>query len=240
MVIKIGVVASSFEEPKFYLKQNVAGANYIDSVAKAGGLPFIIPITQNIKHLTSYIDLCDGFLFCGGADLNPLTYNENPHPQLGDTDLDFDYFQLKLIQFALSEKKPILGICRGEQLLNVACGGTLYQDLTLAPMQTMKHMQSEIKRYSVSHKVFFSENSILFQLFGKEILTNSYHHQSVKTLGVHLRSTAYSEDKIIEGIERTDHPFQVGVQWHPENFIQVSDAMIPLFQKLVNVSAAMK
>lgn len=233
----IGVVASPYVEPRFHLQQNIIGSNYVESVAKAGGLPIMIPITLDEEQIGSYVDLCDGFLFCGGADLNPLLFGENPHPLLGDTNLDFDNFQLSLIGKVLTAKKPLLGICRGEQLLNVACGGTLYQDISLQPKEPMKHMQSEVKRYSVSHKVTFTEGSLLYDIFGKTHYVNSFHHQSVKNLGTNLRTTGLADDDTIEGIEVIDHPFQVGVQWHPENFIQVTDSMIPLFAKLVETAS---
>lgn len=233
----IGIVANLTIEPSFHLEQNIIGSHYSESVEKAGGLPLLIPVTSNEDALDSYVTLCDGFLFCGGADINPLLYGEVPHPLLGSSNLELDHFQLTLMKKIISAQKPVLGICRGEQILNVACGGTLYQDISLYSKSSMKHMQSEIKRHSVSHKVTFTKDSILYDIFGLKTYTNSYHHQSVNALGDNLAVTAIADDYIIEGIEMLHHPFQVGVQWHPENFIQTSNKMLPLFEKLVETAS---
>lgn len=231
----IGIATNVFVEPSFHLEQNVAGSHYIDSVKKAGGLPLLIPFTLNNNDLSSYVTLCDGFLFCGGGDINPLLFGENPHPLNGSGNLELDQFHLSLMKKIIKASKPVLGICRGEQILNVSLGGTIYQDLSLCE-SPIKHMQSEAKRHFITHKVSFTSGSILYDLFGENTYTNSYHHQSIHSLGDNLTATGFTDDGIIESIEVLNHPFQVGVQWHPENFIQISDAMIPLFQKLIDVA----
>lgn len=236
----IGIAANLDVEPSFHLEQNVVGCHYIESVKKAGGLPVLIPFTLNQSDISSYVNLCQGFLFCGGGDINPLLFGENPHPLNGSGNLELDQYQLALMKKILSANKPVLGICRGIQILNVACGGTIYQDLSLSGKSPIKHKQLEAKRHFASHKVTFLANSILHDLFGSELFTNSYHHQSVNRLGENLVATGFTDDNFIESIEMLTHPFQVGVQWHPENFIQVSDVMLPLFQRLVDTSSKTK
>lgn len=232
----IGIAANVFVESSFHLEQNVVGCHYIDSIKKAGGLPVLIPFTLNNSDIASYVKLCNGFLFCGGGDINPLLFGENPHPLNGSGNLELDQFHLLLMKKILAAQKPVLGICRGIQILNVACGGTIYQDLSLFDKSHIKHMQAEAKRHFTTHKVTFEKGSILNSLFGNETFTNSYHHQSINALGNNLIATGFADDKIIEGIEMLYHPFQIGVQWHPENFIETSDVMLPLFQKLIEVS----
>lgn len=232
----IGIAANVFVESSFHLEQNVVGCHYIDSIKKGGGLPVLIPFSQNQTDISSYVKLCDGFLFCGGGDINPLLYGENPHALLGSGNLELDQFQLMLMKKIIEAKKPVLGICRGIQILNVALGGSVYQDFSLDQKEHIKHMQHEAKRYFPTHKVTFLNGSILYGLFGDELYTNSYHHQSLNKLGDTLIATGFAEDGIIESIEVVGHPYQIGVQWHPENFIETSNVMLPLFEQLIQVS----
>lgn len=236
MKARIGVIASPFFEPRFHLKQNTVGHDYVHSVEVAGGIPIIIPYLDEDTLLDEYVELCDGFLFCGGADINPILYNEEPDQNLGGTDIAYDYFQLHIIQKVLKQNKPLLGICRGLQLLNIALGGTLYQDLPHQVPSSFRHFQVEQFRYGISHKVFIQQGTILHSLLGDETYTNSFHHQAVKDLGHGLRVAATASDETIEAIEVMNHPCQIAVQWHPENFIQISKDMVPIFKKLVDVS----
>ena len=232
----IGIASNLTVESSFPLEQNVVGCHYIESIKKSGGLPILIPFTLNHADICTYVTLCQGFLFCGGGDINPLLFGENPHALNGSGHVELDQFHLFLMEKILSANKPVLGICRGIQILNVACGGSIYQDLSLTGNSTIKHMQSEAKRHFVTHKVTFIEGTILQELFGHEVYTNSYHHQAVNKLGDNLIASGFTDDGIIEALEMLSHPFQVGVQWHPENFIQVGNAMLPLFERLVDTA----
>ncbi len=234
----IGVVAGANFESVLNRQMNSVSVEYCDSISACGGVPIVIPMNCDDSLLEHYCDMCDGFVFTGGADINPINYGEEPHHKLGETNMKFDDFQLALIKKVLAVQKPLLGICRGHQLLNVACGGTLFQDLSEDSRCSIRHFQVEKPRWSASHKVSFTKDSKLHDIFGDEALTNSYHHQTVKDLGRNLKITALAADDTVESIEVIDHPFQVGVQWHPEMFFGENDQMLKIFQKLVDVTAA--
>ena len=184
--------------------------------------------------LDRYVGLCDGYLIPGGIDVNPISYGETPHPLLETTRLDYDEYQLHLIKRMLRTEKPMLAICRGIQIMNVAFGGTLYQDVSLHGPGTMRHSQREIMPGGISHKVIIEEGSILQRLYGNELWTNSYHHQAIKDLGEGLRVTARAEDGIIEAVEAVDHPYMHAVQWHPESFfVRKDNYMLPIFEDFI-------
>ena len=143
-----------------------------------------------------------------------------------------DRCQIPLMQKAIRARKPILAICRGHQILNVVCGGTLYQDNTLHGGEVFKHFQSA-DRSDYCHMVHIEPGSTLHTLFGDQIWTNSFHHQSVKDLGRGLRVTARAEDGIVEAIELEDYPFGLGIQWHPEGMFEEEDSMHPLFEAFI-------
>lgn len=210
--------------------------DYIKAIEKAGGIPLMLPPIMNEENIESQCDLCDGFIFSGGVDINPIYYGEDPHIKLGTTNSELDRYQLILCKLAVKKNKPFLGICRGHQILNVALGGTLFQDLNSFSCIAFNHVQKS-KRYETSHKISLKENSILFEIFGKELLVNSYHHQSVAKLGKDLEIIATSNDNIVEAIQLKNKKFVLGVQWHPEMLLTNSDEMLPLFTKLIEKSS---
>ena len=210
------------------------GENYLFSIEAAGGIPLILPIWDDPEALDRYTDMCAGFMIPGGIDVNPISYGETPHPLLETTRLDYDEYQLHLIKRMLRTEKPMLAICRGIQIMNVAFGGTLYQDVSLHGPGTMLHSQREIMPGGISHKVIIEEGSILQRLYGNELWTNSYHHQAIKDLGEGLRVTARAEDGIIEAVEAVDHPYMHAVQWHPESFfVRKDNYMLPIFEDFI-------
>lgn len=148
--------------------------------------------------------------FDRGQDIHPQIYNENQHKHLGYVNSLIDYFQLTLAKIAIKSDMPILGICRGMQIINVANGDSLYQDLPEKSSNILKHVQ-EGKRYERAHKVALKNDSILGRILGESVMVNSYHHQGVKQLGDDLHTTALSDDDVIEGIEMPDKEFVVGV-----------------------------
>lgn len=211
---------------------------YIQSVRYSGGLPLIVPLVKSNTAISEYISLCDGFLFCGGEDITPLLFGQEPLDKLGKTDITLDIFQLRFMRNVLLSGKPILAICRGMQLLNVACGGTICQDISLKQKDCINHMQHSARK-DISHKVIVKSGSLLHRLVGKIIFTNSFHHQAVDMTGKGLIASAHTSDGIIEGIELTDYSFAVGIQWHPEAMYRSTPAMRKLFSAFIHTSRLM-
>lgn len=189
---------------------------FVTAVQQAGGLPLIIPIGEP-ETAADYIQQIDKLLLAGGQDISPLFYGEEPHPKLEETNRNRDAFELALVEEAIKQKKPVFAVCRGMQLLNVALGGTLYQDLSQYSEWKVKHGQQPTAPEFATHSITTEADSTLNQLFGTNYEVNSYHHQAIRRLSTHLTATAQATDGIIEGVESTD-PEQrlLGVQWHPE------------------------
>ena len=182
------------------------------------------------------LSFCDGFLFCGGNDITPALLGEDPLPGIGTTDLATDIFHLTLIRSVLSYNRPLLAICRGMQVLNAALGGSIYQDISLAPEPCISHFQQTFHRSAPSHKVTFTENSILYKLFGSYTFTNSYHHQIIHTPALHLIPSAFTDDGVIEALESDAHTFALGIQWHPECMYDSNPDMCALFDLFIAIS----
>lgn len=228
---KIGIVVCGLYENKQFVTNT-----YIQSVRYAGGLPFLIPLVKSNTVIRDYIQLCDGFLFCGGADITPLLFGQEPVNGIGETNITLDIFQIRLMKKVLLSKKPVLAICRGIQILNVACGGTIYQDISLKPGDALNHMQRSDSRKDISHKVTVQPGTILHQIAGSVLYTNSFHHQVLDTLGDGLIASAHTSDETIEAVEMPDRSFVVGVQWHPEAMYRTSSTMRELFYRFVQAA----
>lgn len=212
------------------------GNTYVTSISQAGGVPIILPAFIDAKDRQDIVDLCDGFLFAGGLDMSPSLYDEDVHPKLNVTNLKFDHTQINLMKKVMEAKKPILAICRGSQVMNVACGGSLYQDVSESPGSYIKHSH-ETGNADGAHRVFIDKDSKLYTMLGEKQMVNSYHHQSIKRLGENIKAVAYAADGIVEGIELQDYPFGIGVQWHPEAMYAFEDeSMKPLFDAFIKAS----
>ncbi len=208
---------------------------YYRSILLAGGIPLVIPPYEETDNLGELLDRVDGLLLSGGADINPLLLGEEPVVELHGINPKRDAQELELARLAANRQIPILGICRGIQVLNAALGGTLYQDIhTQMEGKRIKHDQ-DLDRAYPSHTVTIDTGSLLYTLFNKERLdVNSFHHQAVKTPAEGLRTVAVSPDGVIEAVESTEHKSVIGVQWHPECFcMNNDDCMSPLFRWLV-------
>lgn len=236
MIPMIGITTINQKSQVTGRNRSVVNFTYTNAVSKTGGLPLLIPAVTDEAMLDAYADSCDGFILSGGADVSPRCYGENPHPLLGETSLDLDRSHLALIRKIIARKKPFLAICRGHQVLNVACGGTLYQDNSLHGENSMKHMQSALGEDS-THLVTLEKGTRLYDMFGEKIWTNSFHHQSIKVPGEGLKIAAHADDGIVEAVELTGYPFGFGIQWHPESMFEGDDAMRPLFEGLVRAAA---
>ena len=230
MRTKIGVVICGLDNQR----QFVSDA-YIQAVKSAGGLPIILPLIKSKTVIQEYVELCDGFLFCGGGDITPLLFGQEPATNVGKTDITLDLFQIRLMKAVLTADKPVLAICRGMQVLNVSCGGTIYQDINLVDFNTINHMQNSISRRDISHKVIFEPESKVHKILGSFAYTNSFHHQSIDRLGKGLAVSGFTGDAIVEAIEMPSHTFVLGVQWHPESMLDCSN-MKQLFFALIRYS----
>lgn len=222
----IGISCSFDNQEKWsYLRHT-----YVDSVVRAGGTPLILPSLDEEELIGDYIRLCDGFLLSGGGDLDPVYWGAEPHPRLGEVDPVRDAFEMNLTRRTLIEDKPALFICRGIQVLNVAAGGSLIQNIKSDIMHRQK-----APRYHPCHDISISNGSLLHSICEQETArVNSFHHQAIGDLGHGLVVTAQARDGIIEAVEIPGHKFLVGVQWHPE--AMRDDLSSRLFQRLVKNS----
>lgn len=210
-------------------KRSYVNNDYILSVIKNGGIPFIIPFNENEEVIKEQIEMVDGLLLSGGQDVAPKNYGEEPTPKLGDIFPERDDFEYALLKAALEAKKPILGICRGLQIINTYFNGSLYQDLSYIGTEVLKHNQVNSPSM-VTHSVTLDKSSKLFDIFGEEkIRVNSFHHQAVKKVGDGLAISAKAPDGVVEAIEKNDYPFLVAVQWHPEMLHVTVEMMNKLF-----------
>lgn len=221
---------------------------YFESVLRAGATPVVLPPTTDADALTSALDRIDGLLLSGGADLNPLYVGEEPIPALGGINPRRDLCELLLIRLAYDRQLPILGICRGIQMLVAALDGSIWQDLGYtsdhpgesgAPTSLLKHSQT-LDRAVASHTVRTAEGSLLRQIMGgaETLFVNSFHHQAVREAGPHLRVSATAADGVVEAVESSEHKSILGVQWHPECFCLAGDeSMMPLFRWLKDEAA---
>lgn len=214
---------------------------FVDALQAAGAVPLIVPISKP-EEARAYIALTDGLLLTGGYDINPALYGEEAIPQLEALHPKRDASEMALIEAALEKGIPILGVCRGMQLLNVYYGGTLYQDL---PAQygkpLLQHVQLSAFHIPIQ-QVAIQSGSYLQELLGVEKLwVNSFHHQAIKELGNGLTATAVTSDGVIEAIELQDTPSSVlGIQWHPEIMLDEDEASRTLFLDLVNRAREVK
>ena len=205
---------------------------YVQAVADAGGAPVIIPAITDLSLLTSIVEGIDGLVMSGGADINPLFVNEDPIPQLQDVDTYRDEFDLMLIRLATNRQIPIMGICRGHQLMNIAFGGTIYQDIySQATGSPIKHSQKQAREYP-SHAVSLTsgKNPIRDILGGaNEIMVNSFHHQAVKDIAPGFMELAKASDGIDEAIGHPEKPI-FSIQWHPEAMEEIDEKAKALFR----------
>lgn len=207
-----------------------AGRTYTESILKAGGLPLLIPVMEDEEAMDEILSRVDALILTGGEDIHPSYFNEDPIPELGDVNAVRDRYDLALIRLAAGRRLPMLGICRGEQLINVAFGGTLYQDI---PAQYKKnfveHRQKEPSRIA-THYIMLLPGSWIANVTGQtELVTNTHHHQAVKDVAPGFRISAWSCDSIPEAIEATDGRPIWGVQFHPEGQAMYGDSIMRRF-----------
>ncbi|MFJ7952456.1 gamma-glutamyl-gamma-aminobutyrate hydrolase family protein [Lysinibacillus sp. NPDC096418] len=217
-------------------------AAYSKSILEAGGIPIIVPFGVD-EDVSQVLSIADGLLLSGGHDVHPFYFGAEPSPKLGQIYPERDMVELALTNRAIEREMPIFGICRGIQLLNVALGGTLYQDIDseVQSNKLLKHAQ-QAARGVATHYVNIDEGNLLMKIIEqKQLAVNSYHHQAINVLAESLNVVATSSDGIIEAVAHEALPFCLGVQWHPEELaIAGNEAAKQLFKAFVEASKAYK
>lgn len=207
--------------------------DYVNAVLVNGGIPIIVPMNQDEEVIEQQINQIDGLILSGGHDVSPEYYKEEPLQKLGMTLSERDCFDFLLLKKAKEKNIPILGICRGSQIINVYHGGNLYQDLSYREGKTFKHWQGHDSDI-VTHSVIINNNSQLYKMIGaRELMVNSFHHQLIKEVPSNFTIAANAKDGVIEAIEAMDYRFLVGVQWHPEMLHKSETMMNGIFKKLI-------
>lgn len=210
--------------------------SYARSIEENGGLPLLLPFLKDDESIRRFVDVCDGFVFTGGVDVEPKRYGEPTHPKCGDIKLFRDDLEFRVAERVLETNKPILAICRGIQLLNVALGGKLYQDIPSEIPSEISHTQSEPKT-KPSHSVNIIPGTPLHALIKKDrMVANSFHHQAIRTLGKGLEIMALADDGIIEAVYLPGERFFRAYQWHPERLFSTDGDNRAIFIEFIEAS----
>lgn len=209
--------------------------DFFDAVARAGGIPVLLPLFSGCGDVAGILERFDGFLYPGGPDLNPLLYGEETLAECGNIITERDTLELGLMPEILRLGKPVFGICRGIQSMNVALGGTLVQDIPAEGRGGGKIGHFQKAGYTVrTHSIKVEKNTLLYDIVKKERLTvNSFHHQSCKTLGSGLVLNASAPDGVVEAIALENHRFFLGVQWHPEHLYGICEDMARVWNAFI-------
>ncbi len=210
--------------------------NYIQTIAGLNAMPFVLPMIDNEIIIEEQVKNLDAIILSGGEDINPKYYGEKPLSKLGEISDARDKYDFALAKYALKHNIPVLGICRGAQILNVILGGTLYQDHSYIGKETQEHNYSD-QEALVRHEIFVEKDSFIHNIFGDTTMVNSFHHQSVKKISPKLRITALDRDGIVEAFEgRSKDNLILGIQWHPEMMANKGNnkEMIDLFRAFIN------
>jgi putative glutamine amidotransferase len=210
---------------------------YANALLDAGAAPVMIPLGLDEEALDRLLSRLDGVLFSGGGDVHPDRYGGQPHPKVDFVDEDRDRVEALLLNHALARRMPVFGICRGLQVINVALGGTLYEDLGDQYPEALQHDNiNDQPRDYLAHPVQIEKDSLLAKIVGTDRLeVNSLHHQGVRLLAPSFCATAFAPDGLIEGAELPEYPFGLAVQWHPE-WMQAHQPMRRLFQEFTQAA----
>lgn len=227
----IGITSSYLTDSE----SQTLSSSYTRAIEAAGGVPVLIPAGLSPGLVDDIIARLDGLLLSGGVDVDPVFYGEMPHPKLGAVSPERDNIEIPLARAAIQVGLPVFAICRGIQVMNVAMGGTLIQDIASQVDGALKHRQ-EAPRWHGTHDVSVEPESRLAQLLGStRVRVNTYHHQCIKSVASGFKVVATSPDGVIEGIERLNG-FAVGVQWHPEGMWERVPVFAGLFRGLVKAA----
>ncbi|BFT65979.1 gamma-glutamyl-gamma-aminobutyrate hydrolase family protein [Parvimonas parva] len=214
-------------------RRSYVNQDYVEAVLRAGAIPFIIPFNEDLEATREMVEKVDGIILSGGHDVNPYYYGEDPMLKIGELFPERDVFDMELYKTAIELKKPIFGICRGYQIINVINGGTLYQDLSYADFVKIKHDQVD-NPTQATHFVELEEGTFLKNILGEKYKVNSFHHQILKDVAPGFKVVAKSSDGVIESIEKiTEDNFVIGVQWHPEMLSASNEKSQAIFNAFV-------
>lgn len=235
--ITCSLTASKIGEDSPYFSQyNIISCDYAQAIEHSGGIPMFLPHTENLKLADDYLSSIDGILLSGGGDIDPLVFGEEPHPQIGNVDIVRDRMELSLLGKALSQDIPILGICRGIQMLAVASGGNICQDIASEMTDSKVCHSQKGAGWHASHTIEIQPNTILHNIFGTTTdRVNSFHHQAVSEVGHNFVVAARAKDGVIEAIESLEHRFAIGVQFHSELMWKQHTSAQNLFAHFVKV-----
>lgn len=235
----IGISTSIYikeSPPLLGIERTYVNHDYILAIEAAGGVPLLLPAVEHDESILRQVESVDALLLTGGYDPNPLLYGENPNRRIDFIFPELDEHQVRAVRAAEAAGKPVFGICRGLQIINVAFGGTLYQDLSLIPNSYIQHQQKS-RKHSAGHQVRVVEGSRLADILGEtDIVTNSFHHLAIKDVAEGFVPNAFAPDGVIEGIERSDGAPVIAVQWHPEMMFEKHPKMMTLFLKFVDAA----
>lgn len=210
----------------------------IHALTEAGGVPMILPNLLDEATIDVLAQKLDGLLLTGGGDIDPTLFGEEPHKYLGSITPERDFFEIRLIRKMLQDDKPILAICRGCQIVNIAVGGDMYQDIYSQLDGTLLQHSQKAPRWHGSHFIDIVAGSMLHQIIkDQKIRVNSFHHQAVRRVPAPFKVCATSSDGVIEAFESTQHSFMLAVQWHPECMVEKNDQPSKeIFQAFVNAA----
>ncbi len=213
-----------------------ARPTYMRALKAAGAIPVVMPLDASEEDLKQLSQDLDGFLFTGGPDVHPFLFGEETQAHCGNVSPARDQMEISLLPMIMELRKPVLGICRGIQVLNIALGGNIWQDIPSQVTREFPLAHSQPFSYDMPcHTVALTEGSLLARISeSSSIKVNSMHHQAVRDLAPGLIASAYSPDHLIEALEMTDYPFFIGVQWHPEYLWEKNKEAFRLFQTFVN------
>ena len=224
----IGVFVDIDSEGKHSLMKS-----YINAISRSGGIPIILPSLSLDEDMLTLVDICDGFCFTGGVDIHPKYYGEEVKETCGEIHDPRDVYEMTAFPHVFKSGKPIIGICRGAQLLNIALGGSLYQDLPTEYPSELQHRQTA-PRDEVAHSVEIASPSPLFDIIGEgSMMVNTFHHQAIKRLADGLCPMAYAPDGLIEAVYHASHPYLRAYQWHPEALYETESASVKIFDNFI-------
>lgn len=220
----------------------IMGQRYIEVLARLGAIPWLIPLLRDEDTLRATYERLDGVFLTGGVDVEPASYGAERHEWCGKTDPARDWVESRLVCWAQLDHKPLFAVCRGPQIVNVAAGGTLFQDVLRERPNTSKHDYFPVQGFArdrLTHEIQIVRGSRLRQILGAETAcVNSMHHQAINDVAPSLRASAFAPDGVIEAIESANGNFLVAVQWHPEELVDTQPAMRRLFEAFLDAAVS--